>query len=55
MKVWTIKLLYLTMHTVTGTMDFVGKLFYWFLFSTAIGFGLTIGSLSAILYVIYER
>lgn len=53
MKVWAIKLLYLAVHTVTGAMDLVGKLLYWSLFATAVGAGLTFGSLLAFLYVIY--
>lgn len=53
MKVWAIKFLYLAIQTVTGAMDLVGKLLYWSLFATAVGAGLTFGSLLAFCYVIY--
>ncbi|ELP5616081.1 MULTISPECIES: hypothetical protein [Enterobacteriaceae] len=53
MKIWVIRFLYLAMHIVTGTLDLVGKLLYWSLFATAVGAGLTFGSLLAFLYVIY--
>ncbi|EJB1248242.1 hypothetical protein MUH72_000166 [Salmonella enterica] len=53
MKALAIKLLYLAIHTATGAMDLISKLLCWFIFATAVGAGLTFGSLLAFLYVIY--
>lgn len=53
MKALAIKLLYLAIHIATGTMDLISKLLCWFIFATAVGAGLTFGSLLAFLYVIF--
>ncbi|EJK7981689.1 hypothetical protein [Citrobacter koseri] len=53
MKALLTKLLSFAINVSTGLMDLIFSLFGWFIFSVAVGAGLTLGSLLAFLYVIY--